>query len=812
MLSGGNMSTGGTLTFTSGLVRTGTSNALILTHTSTSTQGFIRTNGHVVGNVTKTLPTTGTASNRVTFPVGAENEGSDRAFSPASFTFNNPSLVPGGISMTVNHNPLVPANAVSLLGKNGFPIADGVSAGVGLSRYPDSFYWTVKTSSPLSASLVYDMELERENYNAYCQSGVSCSQSDVEDMRIIRRASGSNTDNPWRLQGAANQYLQSYQTTVSGKTHPTISVQNVQGGILAGDGTIFTYALKSNMAATAQAALTANVGQTRKVALKSVFTGGTGTYTYTVSGNTAATASGVVAQDTLTITAAGVGTTSFTVRATDLLNDSREISVAITVNPGITAGTLANVVLNNGGNSVVDVSGVFTGGSAPIVRTVGSSNTAVATAAISGTNVTVTTVGAGTATITVTGTDATSAVASASFTVTVNATFATAGTITGSTLRAADGVAGGQAAGTQVLALGTLFTGGTAPVTYTAVSDDVAAATVSITGANLTVTAVRGNLTSATTPISVTALDSLGATLTRTFNVTVLPALGDVDGNAEIDFADARTILRANVGLVTLNPVQLVLADVNNSGTVNSFDASVVLRYPLPGSGISIPFVAPKRVDATAGTLAWGEFTRDTKASTITVPVMISNASGVYSVDFTGQFDVNATSVVSIDIAELPQDWMSSTNVTEDGQIRIAMAGSSSLVNALVANVTFAIDADNALSVKANGFVNADAFVMESLEVEQLPLEFALGQNYPNPFNPTTNIRYQLPMSADVTIELYNMLGQRVMTLVNGTIQAGTHTISVDFSKLSSGVYVYRIQARGESESFVSTRTMTLIK
>ena len=83
MLSGGNMSTGGTLTFTSGLVRTGTSNALILTHTSTSTQGFIRTNGHVVGNVTKTLPTTGTASNRVTFPVGAENEGSDRAFSPA---------------------------------------------------------------------------------------------------------------------------------------------------------------------------------------------------------------------------------------------------------------------------------------------------------------------------------------------------------------------------------------------------------------------------------------------------------------------------------------------------------------------------------------------------------------------------------------------------------------------------------------------------------------------------------------------------------------------------------------------------------
>lgn len=811
-LSGGNMSTSGTFTFTSGLLRTGASNALILTHTSTSTQGFIRTSGHVVGNVTKTLPSTGTASNRVTFPVGAENESSNRAFSPASFTFNNPSLVPGGITMTVNHNPLAPANAVSLLGKNGFPIADGVRAGVGLARYPDSFYWTVKTSSPLSASLIYDMELERENYNAYCQSAASCSQSDVEDMRIIRRASGSNTDNPWRLQGAANQYLQSFQTTVSGNTHPTISVQNVQGGILAGDGTIFTYALKSNMVATTPAALTANVGQTRKVALRTAFTGGTSGYRYMVSGNTAATATGVVAQDTLTITAAGVGSTSFTVLATDSLNDSRQITVAITVNAGITAGTLSSFTLNNGNNRVVDISNLFTGGSAPLSRVVSSSDVAAATAAISGNNLTVTSVGAGTATITVTGTDATSAVASVSFTVTVNATFATAGTITGSTLRAADGVAGGQAAGTQVLALGPLFTGGTAPVAYTAVSADVAAATVSITGANLTVTAVLGNLTAATTQISLSAVDSLGATLTRTFTVTILPALGDVDGNAEIDFADARTILRANVGLVTLNAVQLVVADVNNSGTVNSFDASVVLRYPLPGSGISIPYVATKRNDAAAGTLAWGEFTRDTKASTITVPVMISNASGVYSVDFAGEFDVNTTSVVSIDLSELPQDWMSSTNVTEDGQIRIALAGSSSLVNALVANVTFAIDADSPLSVKANGFVNADSFVMESLEVEQLPLEFALGQNYPNPFNPTTSIRYQLPMSADVTIELYNMLGQRVMTLVNGTIQAGTHTISADFSKLSSGVYVYRIQARGESESFVSTRTMTLIK
>jgi len=89
-----------------------------------------------------------------------------------------------------------------------------------------------------------------------------------------------------------------------------------------------------------------------------------------------------------------------------------------------------------------------------------------------------------------------------------------------------------------------------------------------------------------------------------------------------------------------------------------------------------------------------------------------------------------------------------------------------------------------------------------------MPVEFALSQNFPNPFNPTTSIRFDLPESGQVQLEVFNMMGQRVATLVNETRAAGSHSVTFDASALSSGMYLYRLQAGNNT----MMKKMTLIK
>ena len=88
------------------------------------------------------------------------------------------------------------------------------------------------------------------------------------------------------------------------------------------------------------------------------------------------------------------------------------------------------------------------------------------------------------------------------------------------------------------------------------------------------------------------------------------------------------------------------------------------------------------------------------------------------------------------------------------------------------------------------------------------PLEYSLDQNYPNPFNPTTVVSSQLPVTSDVRLVVYDVLGREMAILVNERRAAGTYKDSFDASGLASGIYLYRLTAG----SFVRTRKMILVR
>ena len=108
------------------------------------------------------------------------------------------------------------------------------------------------------------------------------------------------------------------------------------------------------------------------------------------------------------------------------------------------------------------------------------------------------------------------------------------------------------------------------------------------------------------------------------------------------------------------------------------------------------------------------------------------------------------------------------------------------------------------MTVKMVGVENADLVA---------PKEFKLYQNSPNPFNPTTNIFYSLAKSSDVELTIYNLLGQKVKTLVNSRQQAKQYKVVWDGTnnqgvKVASGIYVYRLKAGDK----VAVRKMILMK
>jgi hypothetical protein len=107
-----------------------------------------------------------------------------------------------------------------------------------------------------------------------------------------------------------------------------------------------------------------------------------------------------------------------------------------------------------------------------------------------------------------------------------------------------------------------------------------------------------------------------------------------------------------------------------------------------------------------------------------------------------------------------------------------------------------------------SGFWFANQTPVGVEDEELIPTVYELYQNFPNPFNPSTKIKYSIPEASHVLIEIFNLLGEKIASLVNTEQKAGFYTVDFNASFLSSGFYIYRIQAN----NFVKVKKMVLLK
>lgn len=175
----------------------------------------------------------------------------------------------------------------------------------------------------------------------------------------------------------------------------------------------------------------------------------------------------------------------------------------------------------------------------------------------------------------------------------------------------------------------------------------------------------------------------------------------------------------------------------------------------------------------------------------ITYTVTLStNPTGGGTVTGNGTYDINSLVTVIANAKNIPGSKYQFINWTENGN---ELTKSNSYTFIITFNRNLVANFLDITSVESEGGI---------------PTKFVLSQNYPNPFNPTTKIQFGLPKETTVRLSIFNTLGQEIAILVNQKLPSRTYSVNFDASELPNGIYFYKIQAGGYSQ----TKKMILMK
>jgi hypothetical protein len=284
---------------------------------------------------------------------------------------------------------------------------------------------------------------------------------------------------------------------------------------------------------------------------------------------------------------------------------------------------------------------------------------------------------------------------------------------------------------------------------------------------------------------------------------------GDVDENGDVDNYDAGIILHHTVGSELLPMDNLrwwefgpwfdwrtKAADVDEDGQILAMDAVYILQY-IVGLVTDFPVIT-------------------TPVENVTVELTDTGLLFTAPEEING-FNISLPEIDGVEYLEPTILWDNVSSVVRDENgMGVAIATSTAQKGVMLEiplKVTSAENVDIIMTAFSNNSEAQLKVVVNSSMVNNetstgLPQQYTLSQNYPNPFNPSTQIEYALPKATQVTLEVFNSVGQKVMELVNGQQSAGYHTATFDASGLSSGVYLYKLT----TPSFTQTKKMLLIK
>jgi hypothetical protein len=285
---------------------------------------------------------------------------------------------------------------------------------------------------------------------------------------------------------------------------------------------------------------------------------------------------------------------------------------------------------------------------------------------------------------------------------------------------------------------------------------------------------------------------------------------GDYNGDSSVNDWDYLQFQNYVFGTGMPAPILLLALDVNCDGNVNAADLSVLAAYLSSGGP------APCS-EAVCGGTAKRAMITDTR---VLITTSYSENSTVITATTTKtlvSLRLVVTGALAPQIQNLVTDQFSLAQKRGEGTVTLSLADFAN-INRLAPGTYDLVRLDGRVNLIDAGAVSStfEEYAVGrgiSIENQILPTDFALSQNYPNPFNPTTRIDFALPQASEVRIEVFNLLGQKVKTLVDGQMTGGNHSVEWNGTDdaghaVSSGVYLYRLQA----EDYRETKKMMLLK